>query len=53
MRVGRMAAALAGMAGSLPRHRPTTAAAIAAGDLTRDVSPRSEHDVLGRAFRSR
>lgn len=47
--VGRMAGAFDRMAASL-RETADTAEAIAAGDLTHDVQPRSERDVLGRAF---
>ena len=47
--VGRMAGAFDRMAASL-RDTAETAEAIAGGDLTREVKPRSERDVLGRAF---
>ena len=47
--VGRMAAAFDRMAASL-RDTAETAEAIAGGDLTREVTPRSDRDVLGRAF---
>jgi methyl-accepting chemotaxis protein len=47
--VGRMAGAFDRMAASL-RDTAETAEAIASGDLTREVKPRSERDVLGRAF---
>jgi methyl-accepting chemotaxis protein len=47
--VGRMAGAFDRMAASL-RETAETAEAIAGGDLTRELKPRSERDVLGRAF---
>jgi methyl-accepting chemotaxis protein len=49
--VGRMAGAFGGMVASL-REKAELARAIAGGDLSRDVEPQSERDVLGHAFRS-
>ncbi|WP_121254614.1 methyl-accepting chemotaxis protein [Solirubrobacter pauli] len=48
--VGRMGAAFTSMAGSL-RQQAEVASAIARGDLTRAVEPRSERDTLGLALR--
>jgi methyl-accepting chemotaxis protein len=48
--VGRMADAFTAMAGSL-RDQAGVAQAIAGGDLTRDVHPRSDRDTLGLALR--
>ena len=44
-----MAAAFGAMADSL-REKAALAEAIAGGDLSRDVEPRSERDALGHAF---
>jgi methyl-accepting chemotaxis protein len=49
--VGRMAGAFAAMVVSL-REKAELAKAIAGGDLSRDVEPQSERDVLGQAFRT-
>src|SRR4051794_2609274 len=49
--VGRMAGAFGAMVTSL-REKAEIAEAIAGGDLTRDVEPQSERDMLGHAFRS-
>ena len=49
--IGRMAGAFGAMTESL-REKAALAEAIAGGDLTRDVEPRSERDVLGHAFRT-
>jgi methyl-accepting chemotaxis protein len=49
--IGRMSAAFGRMVQSL-RETAATADAIAGGDLTHDVEPRSERDVLGHAFRT-
>jgi methyl-accepting chemotaxis protein len=49
--IGRMAGAFGAMTESL-REKAALAEAIAGGDLTRDVEPRSERDALGRAFRT-
>ena len=46
-----MAGAFGAMVGSL-REKAGIAEAIARGDLTRDVEPRSERDALGHAFRA-
>jgi methyl-accepting chemotaxis protein len=48
--IGRMATAFGDMAQTL-RGRAAIAKAIAAGDLTNEVEPRSDRDVLGIAFR--
>ena len=49
--IGRMAGAFDAMAGSL-REKAQLAEAIAGGDLSRDVEPRSQRDMLGHAFRT-
>nr|WP_246852083.1 methyl-accepting chemotaxis protein [Patulibacter sp. SYSU D01012] len=49
--IGRMSAAFGRMVESL-RGTAGTADAIARGDLTHDVAPRSDRDVLGHAFRT-
>jgi methyl-accepting chemotaxis protein len=49
--IGRMSTAFGHMVTSL-RGTADTADAIARGDLTHDVEPRSEKDVLGHAFRA-
>jgi methyl-accepting chemotaxis protein len=49
--IGRMSTAFDHMVTSL-RGTADTADAIARGDLTHDVEPRSEKDVLGHAFRT-
>jgi len=48
--VGRMAEAFGVMTGSL-RDQAEVAGAIAAGDLTREVTPRGERDTLGHALK--
>jgi methyl-accepting chemotaxis protein len=48
--VGRMGAAFTAMAASL-REQAAVAGAIAGGDLTHEVEPRSDRDALGHALR--
>ena len=48
--IGRMAAAFQRMVAYIKRNA-TIAEAIASGDLSQEVEPRSEHDVLGISFR--
>ncbi|HET7584427.1 MAG TPA: methyl-accepting chemotaxis protein [Gemmatimonadaceae bacterium] len=48
--VGQLLVSMRAMAGSL-REMAAVAAAISTGDLARDVTPRSERDAFGLAFR--